>query len=106
MKKFKNKGSLGFIKKKGEFRRINLIKLAQAKLLLENAKKQIKLSKKKHPINSVLLTNFAFGFFPISFILGNAITNINLVLFCILGIFHLKSKILKFEFDIYVTDFP
>merc|ERR1712183_70627 len=49
MKKFKNKGSLGFIKKKGEFRRINLIKLAQAKLLLENAKKQIKLSKKKHP---------------------------------------------------------
>merc|ERR1712070_497186 len=40
MKKFKNKGSLGFIKKKGEFRRINLIKLAQAKLLLENAKKQ------------------------------------------------------------------
>merc|ERR1711977_552142 len=39
MKKFKNKGSLGFIKKKGEFRRINLIKLAQAKLLLENAKK-------------------------------------------------------------------
>merc|ERR1712070_932058 len=40
MKKFKNKG---------EFRRINLIKLAQAKLLLENAKKQIKLSKKKHP---------------------------------------------------------
>merc|ERR1712000_423105 len=47
MKKFKNKGSLGFIKKKGEFRRINLIKLAQAKLLLENAKKQIKLSKKK-----------------------------------------------------------
>merc|ERR1712144_131001 len=49
MKKFKNKGSLGFIKKKGEFRRINLIKLAQAKLLLESAKKQIKLSKKKHP---------------------------------------------------------
>jgi len=56
-------------------------------------------TKKEHPINSVLLTNFAFGFFPISFILGNPSTNINLILFCILGIFHLKSKILKFEFD-------
>merc|ERR1712098_6448 len=43
MKKFKNKG---------EFRRINLIKLAQAKLLLENAKKQIKLSKKKTQTNT------------------------------------------------------
>merc|ERR1712151_463777 len=52
MKKFKNKGSLGFIKKKGEFRRINLIKLAQAKLLLENAKKQIKLSKKNIQTNT------------------------------------------------------
>merc|ERR1712098_1008588 len=48
MKKFKNKGSLGFIKKKGEFRRINLIKLAQAKLLLENAKKQPNKYTQKH----------------------------------------------------------
>jgi len=46
MEKFKNKGGLGFIKKEGKFHRINLIKLAQAKLLLEKAKKQIKFSKK------------------------------------------------------------
>ena len=52
----------------------------------------MKLSKKKHPINSVLLTNFAFGFFPISFILGNFAININLALFCVLGIFHLRSN--------------
>lgn len=45
------------------------------------------------------LTNFIFGFFPISFILGNPTTNLNLVMFCVLGIFQLKSKILKIKFD-------
>ena len=46
-----------------------------------------------------LFTNVAFSFFPLSFILGNPSTNINLVLFCTLGIFHLKSKILEIKFD-------
>lgn len=46
-----------------------------------------------------LFTNIVFSFFPFSFILGNPSTNINLVLFCTLGIFHLKSKILKVKFD-------
>ena len=45
------------------------------------------------------LTNLVFSFFPISFILGNPSTNLNLLLFCVLGIFHLKSKILKVELD-------
>jgi len=57
------------------------------------------IAKKKYSINSVLLTNLIFGFFPISFILGNPSTNLNILLFCVLGIFHLKSKILKPEFD-------
>ena len=50
-------------------------------------------------INASTLTNITFGFFPISFILGNLIININLVLFCCLGILHLKSQILKNKFS-------
>jgi len=44
--------------------------------------------------NSILLINLVLAFFPISFVLGNLILNINILLFCILGIFHLKTKIL------------
>ena len=57
------------------------------------------LSKNNFNINLTLFTNLTFAFFPISFILGNFIININLVLFCILGIFHLRSKILTTKFD-------
>ena len=57
------------------------------------------LSKNNFNINLTLFTNLTFAFFPISFILGNLITNINLVLFCIFGIFHLRSKILTTKFD-------
>ena len=57
------------------------------------------LNKKNFSIDSILLINLVFAFFPISIILGNFIINLNLILFCVLGIFHLKSKILKVEFD-------
>ena len=57
------------------------------------------LNKNNFNINLTLFTNLTFAFFPISFILGNFITNINLVLFCIFGIFHLRSKILTTKFD-------
>ena len=57
------------------------------------------LNKNNFNINLTLFTNLTFAFFPISFILGNLITNTNLVLFCILGIFHLRSKILTTKFD-------
>ena len=57
------------------------------------------LNKNNFNINLTLFTNLTFAFFPISFILGNLITNINLVLFCIFGIFHLRSKILTTKFD-------
>ncbi len=51
-------------------------------------------------INIILFTNLIFAFFPISFIFGNFVTNVNLILFCCLGIFHIRSKIhvLKFSF--------
>ena len=57
------------------------------------------LNKNNFNINLTLFTNLTFAFFPISFILGNFITNTNLVLFCILGIFHLRSKILTTKLD-------
>jgi len=48
MKKFQNKTGIGFVKQKGKFHRINLIKLAQAKILLEDAKKRRKVLKKSN----------------------------------------------------------
>ena len=62
--------------------------------------------KKNFIINPVLLTNIVFAFFPISFIFGNLVTNINVILFCALGIFHLRSKIIKTKFDfVFYSDF-
>ena len=52
------------------------------------------LAKKNFALNSTSLTNIVFSFFPFSFILGNLIINLNFLLFCCLGIFHLRSKIL------------
>ena len=53
----------------------------------------------KNNNNPYLFINLVFGFFPISFILGGLIVNVNLLLFCCLGIFYLKSKILTIKFD-------
>lgn len=63
-------------------------------------KSVINLNKKKFSIDSVLLINLTLAFFPISFILGNLIVNLNLVLFCVLGIFHLRSKILTTKYNL------
>ena len=57
------------------------------------------LNEKNININSILFINLIFAFFPISFILGNLFINLNLVLFCIYGIWFLRSKILKFKFN-------
>ena len=53
-------------------------------------------------LKSIPLINIVFSLFPISFILGNLIININFLLFCCLGFFHLRSKILidKLNFPI------
>ena len=63
-------------------------------------KSVINLNKKNFSIDSILLINLVLAFFPISFVLGNFITNINLVLFCVLGIFNLRSKILTTKFNL------
>jgi len=52
------------------------------------------LNKGNLALNSSLLINITFSLFPISFIFGNLVTNLNFFLFCCLGIFHLRSKIL------------
>ena len=52
------------------------------------------LAKENFALNSTSLTNIVFSFFPFSFILGNLIINLNFLLFCCLGIFNLRSKIL------------
>ena len=62
------------------------------------------LNKKNFSIDSILLINLVLAFFPISFVLGNFITNINLVLFCVLGIFHLRSKILTTKFNLSIKE--
>ena len=58
------------------------------------------LNKKNFYTDSLLLINLVFAFFPISFIFGNFVTNTNLILFCTLGIFYLRSKILTTKFNI------
>ena len=64
--------------------------LSRLKMILENSF----LNK-----NSATLINFVFGFFPISFILGNFITNINVVILCCFGIYLLRSKFSKVKFN-------
>ena len=49
--------------------------------------------------NSFLFVNLVFAFFPFSFILGSLVVNFNLFLFCCLGIYYLKSKILLTRYD-------
>ena len=58
------------------------------------------LSKKNFGISLPLLTNIVFAFFPVSFIFGNLFININFLLFCVLGIFLLRSKILAMKFNL------
>tara|TARA_B100000029_G_C17600356_1_gene965538 strand:- start:847 stop:2304 length:1458 start_codon:yes stop_codon:yes gene_type:complete len=50
--------------------------------------------------NNYLTLNFVFAFFPISFIIGSFVVNLNLLLFCCLGIYYLKSKIFRTKFDL------
>ena len=43
--------------------------------------------------NNYLTLNLVFAFFPISFIIGSFVVNLNLLFFCCLGIYYLKSKL-------------
>ena len=50
--------------------------------------------------NNYLTLNLVFAFFPISFIIGSFVVNLNLLIFCCLGIYYLRSKIFKTKFDL------
>ena len=54
---------------------------------------------KKISNNPYLFVNLVFAFFPFSFIIGSLVVNLNLILFCCIGIFYLKSKILQTKYD-------
>ena len=51
-------------------------------------------SKVNFIIHSPSAINVIFALFPISFIFGNLVTNVNFLIFCILGLFILRSSIL------------
>ncbi len=57
------------------------------------------INQKKKISTPNLFVNLVFAFFPISFVLGSLLINVNLLLFCCLGIFYLRSKILSNEYD-------
>ena len=46
--------------------------------------------------------NIVFAFFPFAFVMGTFIVNINTILFCILGIFCLKSKIIETNYNLII----
>ena len=52
--------------------------------------------------NPYIFVNLVFAFFPFSFILGSLFVNLNLLLFCCLGIFYLRSKILRTKYDLII----
>ena len=60
------------------------------------AKSVVRKEINNHPY---LFVNLVFSFFPISFILGTLIVNLNLLLFCCLGIYYLKLKVVTTKFD-------
>ena len=60
------------------------------------AKSVVRKEINNHPY---LFVNLVFAFFPFSFIFGTFIVNLNFLLFCCLGIFYLKSKILRTKYN-------
>ena len=57
---------------------------------------------KKIKTDPYLFTNLVFAFFPISFVIGSLIVNTNLLLFCCLGIYHLKSRLINFKYNFFI----
>jgi O-antigen ligase len=54
--------------------------------------------KTNYNIKSINLANFFFSIYPICFILGNSITNINSIIFSLLGLYILKEKIYQNDY--------
>ncbi len=54
---------------------------------------------KRNNLSLVTLINIIFCLFPLSIIIGNFSVNTNLFLFCLVGIFYLKFKIINMKYD-------
>ena len=55
--------------------------------------------KQSENLNSTII-NVLFLFFPVSLILGNLLTNLNILLLCFFAIFFYRKKFIKFEINI------
>ncbi len=56
--------------------------------------------KEKFQINNVQIINFIFAFLPISFLLGNLITNLNILVLFLFAILQVKLKDLSIKLDL------
>ena len=52
--------------------------------------------------NLIFFINLSFCTFPLAYVLGNMIINLNILIFCILGMFHLKKKIFQLKPDLFL----
>ena len=52
--------------------------------------------------NLIFFVNLAFCIFPLSYILGNMAINLNILIFCVLSIIHLKKKIFNLKPDLFL----
>ena len=57
---------------------------------------------KNYILNKTNIINFLISFLPLSLILGNLVTNINIVLICLIGIFIYKKKIFIIKTNFYI----
>ena len=60
------------------------------------------ISKQKTKFDIIFLINLFFCTFPLSFILGSLIINLNLLVFCCLGILYLKKQLFYFDLDFFL----
>ena len=51
----------------------------------------------------IFFINLFFCIFPLTYILGNLLLNLNLLILCLLGIIYLKKKLFYFKPDLFIT---
>ena len=51
----------------------------------------------------IFFINLSFCIFPLTYILGNLLLNLNLLILCLLGIIYLKKKLFYFKPDLFIT---
>ena len=62
----------------------------------------ISIEEPKSKGNFNLIVSLIFGFFPISFIIGNLAINLNLIVFTSLAIYYLRLEIFTFRYNFFL----